>query len=103
MPGYCHRVAPRLGVPSAVGPAYSVLADGHHDVAPDGALEFLRFILQICQFYGLCAFAPFARQKVIFPSKPINNHEPCRVLARFDVFVMPFWGAPGEFALFSHG
>jgi hypothetical protein len=22
-----------------------------------------------------------------------------RVLARFDVFVMPFWGAPGEFAL----
>jgi hypothetical protein len=39
-------------------------------------------------------------------SKPIKITNPVafwRVLARFDVFVMPFWGAPGEFALFKHG
>jgi hypothetical protein len=38
-------------------------------------------------------------------SKPIKITNPVafwRILARFDVFVMPFWGAPGEFALFNH-
>jgi len=43
-----------------------VFADGHH-VAPDGAFELMRFILQICQSYGL------RRLRVLRAKKPNAN------------------------------